>query len=236
MSNKGGQTLDIFRRGTEGSKTGVNVNAILEATPSHTDEPREVFIGFTPMQLHKTMLGSLIGRAAGAIGWSSDKPPPPNPTYHWAVIVGDYLHELSYDDGHYNTYENKNAKEYMKTKPFKLFPVGNTQFNDWAIWQAGEKAIAGPPMVPIYNVWNNNCQSFVIELLNLICGPDRTLVLTNQLKYRDGDKERAEKELEAATKEARDQARSKAEDLMNDETPLLNMDDLEKNDGVVPDA
>ena len=34
-------------------------------------------------------------------------------------------------------------------------------------------------MAPKYNVYNNNCQRFVIGLLNKICEPDRVKVITS---------------------------------------------------------
>ncbi|KAF7336492.1 DUF862-domain-containing protein [Mycena sanguinolenta] len=111
----------------------------------------------------------------GAVGMVA----PPNHTFHWGVIVGDYVHELSYDDHYFNTYENKLIKvirDKLHRDEYRLYPVGTTHFNDAAITEEGVKAIDAPYMLPRYHVRTNNCHKFVIELLNLICDPGRKKV------------------------------------------------------------
>jgi hypothetical protein len=62
---------------------------------------------------------------------------------------------------------------------YRLYPVGTTCFNDATIVEEGVKAIDEPHMLPLYEVRTNNCQKFVIELLNLICDPRRKKVTTS---------------------------------------------------------
>jgi hypothetical protein len=62
---------------------------------SRTEAPREVFIGCSPMEINKKLLGPFVditARAMSKVGITA----PPNLTFHWAV-VGDYVHELNYE-------------------------------------------------------------------------------------------------------------------------------------------
>lgn len=62
----------------------------------------------------------------------------PNPTYHWCVTVGDYLHQLqatSLDAG-WNYYQNDKMKRI--TGGWDFHEIGTTKFNDAAIVQACE--------------------------------------------------------------------------------------------------
>ncbi|KAJ7137903.1 hypothetical protein C8R44DRAFT_975861 [Mycena epipterygia] len=168
-----------------GQKVGHNVDVITNAAgvapASRTEAPREVFIACSPMEINKKVLGPLVdgvARVISAFGGTA----PPNLTFHWGVIVGDYVHELNYDDHYYNTYENKAVKvvhDRLHRDEYRLYPVGTTCFNDVAIVEEGVKAIDAPHMLPRYEVRTNNCQKFVIELLNLICDPGRKKVTTS---------------------------------------------------------
>jgi len=146
------------------------------------------------MEINKKFLGPFVDGAArvmSAVGFTA----PPNLTFHWAVIVGDYVHELNYDAHYYNTYENKAVKvvhDKLHRDEYRLYPVGTTCFNDAAIVEEGVKAIDAPHMLPLYEVRTNNCQKFVIELLNLICDPGRRKVTTS-FKW---DATRVQEELE----------------------------------------
>jgi hypothetical protein len=79
-------------------------------------------------------------------------------------------------------------------------------------------------MTPRYNVWDNNCQTFTINLLNLICGPNRTKVLTNQLQYKAGEDEAAAQKELKVVQEAKAEAEESAADIMESNTPLLNFE------------
>ncbi|KAF7356348.1 DUF862-domain-containing protein [Mycena venus] len=168
-----------------GEKVGHNIDVITTAAgvapASRTEAPREVFIACSPMEINKKFLGPLTDGVARVISLFGGVAPP-NLTFHWAVIVGDYVHELSYDDHYYNTYENKAVKvvhDRLHRDEYRLYPVGTTRFNDAAIVEEGVKAIDAPHMLPRYEVRTNNCHKFVIELLNLICDPGRTKVTTS---------------------------------------------------------
>jgi hypothetical protein len=75
----------------------------------------------------------------------------PDPTYHWAVVVGNYWHELNAGPGKsgdgelgslVNCYQNGQVGS-TKWNGFswsKFFVVGVTRYNDEAIRQAGKSA------------------------------------------------------------------------------------------------
>ncbi|KAF8210861.1 hypothetical protein K438DRAFT_1959076 [Mycena galopus ATCC 62051] len=173
--------LDIFQTLKHpaeyvGEKVGHNVDVITNAAgvapASRTEKPREI---------NKKLFGPLVDGVARVMS-SFGMTAPPNLTFHWGVIVGDYVHELSYDAHYYNTYENKAVKvvhDQLHRDEYRLYPVGTTRFNDAAIVEEGVKAIDAPHMLPRYDVRKNNCQNFVIELLNLICDPGRKKVMTS---------------------------------------------------------
>ena len=58
----------------------------------------------------------------------------PNPTHHWAVLVGDYIHELNADSSMNVVYQNYryDAGELWFSKE-----IGTTRFNDEALRVAG---------------------------------------------------------------------------------------------------
>jgi hypothetical protein len=62
----------------------------------------------------------------------------PNPTYHWCVTVGKYLHQLQATslDGGWNYYQNDQLKRI--TGGWDFHEIGTTKFNDAAILQAGK--------------------------------------------------------------------------------------------------
>lgn len=57
----------------------------------------------------------------------------PNPTYHWAICVGDWFHQLQAKNNK-NYYEND---KYSWTGGWKSVEVGITKYNDIAIASAG---------------------------------------------------------------------------------------------------
>lgn len=71
---------------------GAVPNVIPVAKPVHNGEPREVLVGWHPVAglagkwfADKTGLGKLITEKTHKY---------PDPTQHWAVLVGDYVHQL----------------------------------------------------------------------------------------------------------------------------------------------
>ncbi|KAJ7633615.1 hypothetical protein DFH06DRAFT_1437566 [Mycena polygramma] len=179
-----------------------NVNRITDGAPDINDNPRDVFIGYR-------MVGGAVAGWITTIGLGFFKRPnigrthlPPNPACHWCVTVGDHLHQLqatSLNHG-WNYYDNDRIEVFAGT--WALYKVGTTSFNDIAIKNA---AITCMDLMPeMYDVYDNNCQSFAIKLLDAICRAGRTKVHTSysltklQIAYLDAD------ELEAAEAEGRE--------------------------------
>ncbi|KLP14966.1 uncharacterized protein LW94_8335 [Fusarium fujikuroi] len=89
----------------------------------------------------------------------------PDPTQHWAVLVGDYAHQLWMDENFDVIYTN--AK--IERDEWRTFPVGETRFNDDALRRAGESVIHSiRERQPTYNLITNNCQTYVLQLLDAI--------------------------------------------------------------------
>ncbi|KAH7017013.1 hypothetical protein EDB80DRAFT_704021 [Ilyonectria destructans] len=89
----------------------------------------------------------------------------PDPTQHWAVLVGDYAHQLWMDENFDVIYTN----EKVNREEWHTFKVGETRFNDDAIRRAGESVIqAIRDKRPGYNLITNNCQTYALQLLDAI--------------------------------------------------------------------
>ncbi|KAK2053796.1 hypothetical protein LY76DRAFT_597530 [Colletotrichum caudatum] len=89
----------------------------------------------------------------------------PDPTQHWAVLVGDFAHQLWMDEDFHVVYTN----ERYKRDEWRTFTVGETRFNDDAIRRAGEYVIQSiRSRHPVYNLISNNCQTYVLELLDAV--------------------------------------------------------------------
>ncbi|KAI8271045.1 hypothetical protein K4K58_004047 [Colletotrichum sp. SAR11_239] len=89
----------------------------------------------------------------------------PDPTQHWAVLVGEYAHQLWMDEQFHVIYTN----EKVKREEWRTFPVGETRFNDDALRRAGESVIQSiRERQPTYNLITNNCQTYALELLDAI--------------------------------------------------------------------
>ncbi|KAK1762302.1 hypothetical protein QBC33DRAFT_552243 [Phialemonium atrogriseum] len=89
----------------------------------------------------------------------------PDPTQHWAVLVGDYCHELWMDEHLDVIYIN----EKVVREEWHTFEVGKTKFNDEALRQAGEMVIYNMrTKQPGYNIISNNCQNFATLMLDAI--------------------------------------------------------------------
>ncbi|KAF4946138.1 hypothetical protein FGADI_11416 [Fusarium gaditjirri] len=78
----------------------------------------------------------------------------PDPTQHWAVLVGDYAHQLWMDESFDVIYTN--AK--IERDEWRTFPVGETRFNDDALRRAGEYD---------FLAWPNKL-TYVLQLLDAI--------------------------------------------------------------------
>ncbi|KAF4450158.1 pppde peptidase protein [Fusarium austroafricanum] len=95
----------------------------------------------------------------------------PDPTQHWAVLVGDYAHQLwmlimLLKDENFDVIYT-NAK--IIREEWQTFSVGETRFNDDALRRAGESVIQSiREKQPAYNLITNNCQTYVLQLLDAI--------------------------------------------------------------------
>jgi hypothetical protein len=119
---------------------GKQENVIPPAAPSKSDAPREVLLGSHAVG---GMIAKLIGAvtsphvAVQPIFVSSN--PAPDPTHHWAILVGDYYHELGGDVDFKILYNNdKTSAQTFFGAWQKPIVIGKTTFNDEAIRQAGE--------------------------------------------------------------------------------------------------
>jgi hypothetical protein len=97
-------------------------------------ELRTVEIGWHPVAglggkwfAEKTGLGRMITEHVGGY---------PDPTQHWAVLVGDYVHELWMDEKLDVIYIN----EKLDRAEWHTYEVGKTRFTDEALRQAGQYA------------------------------------------------------------------------------------------------
>jgi hypothetical protein len=89
----------------------------------------------------------------------------PDPTQHWAVLVGDYVHQLWMDEKLDVIYFNERVTE----QEWHSYSVGSTTFNDQALLQAAEMTIYNMRNArPAYNLISNNCQNFALEMLKAI--------------------------------------------------------------------
>ncbi|KXT16667.1 hypothetical protein AC579_8044 [Pseudocercospora musae] len=126
-------------------------------------EPRTVELGWHPVAgatgkwfAEKTIIGKQITERIGKY---------PDPTQHWAVIVGDYVHQLWMDENLDVIYIN----EKLKREDWHIFEVGKTRFNDQALREASRMTIHNMrEKRPAYNLISNNCQNFATELLKAI--------------------------------------------------------------------
>ncbi|KAI0475258.1 hypothetical protein GGR56DRAFT_675405 [Xylariaceae sp. FL0804] len=142
---------------------GHKPNVVPEGDSNFTSEPRLVEIGWHPVGgfagkwfAEKTGLGKLIAEEVHRY---------PDPSQHWSVIVGGYVHELWMDEHLDVIYIN----EELKRDEWHTFEVGKTRFNDEALREAGEMTIYNMrEKRPAYNLISNNCQNFAVMMLDAI--------------------------------------------------------------------
>lgn len=114
-------------------------DVIPPAAPSHSRPPRPVIIGCHPISPVSGPLGVELERVVKQTG-----KPVLDPTYHWAVFVGDYYHQLNprgISGGlsfiHIQTgYQNGKVGDGRAEWSYQL-QVGYTKFNDAAVVDAG---------------------------------------------------------------------------------------------------
>jgi len=142
---------------------GPKPNAVPPGEAVIDEEPRLVEIGWHPVGglggkwfAEKTGLGKKITEKINKY---------PDPSQHWAVLVGDYAHELWMDEHLDVIYIN----EKIIRSEWHTFEVGKTRFNDEALRQAGEMVIHNMRATrPAYNIISNNCQNFAVSMLDAI--------------------------------------------------------------------
>ncbi|POS69328.1 hypothetical protein DHEL01_v212278 [Diaporthe helianthi] len=130
---------------------------------SISQEPRTVELGWHPVAgsagkwfAEQTRLGKLI---------TEEIHKSPDPTQHWACIVGDFVHELWMDEHFDIIYIN----ETFNRQEWHTFEVGKTRFSDQALAEAGEMAIFNMRKKrAAYNLLDNNCQNFALNFLDKI--------------------------------------------------------------------
>ncbi|KAJ8119331.1 hypothetical protein ONZ43_g3696 [Nemania bipapillata] len=106
---------------------GHQPNVIPPGEPGLVAESRIVVIGWHPVPgggwLAQTGLGQLISKKINNY---------PDPTQHWAILVGDYCHQLWMDENLDIIYTNGERAESEWT----VYEVGKTKLNDEALRQA----------------------------------------------------------------------------------------------------
>ncbi|KAK3899331.1 hypothetical protein C8A05DRAFT_18217 [Staphylotrichum tortipilum] len=142
---------------------GPKPNAIPPGEPLYTCPPRPVLIGWHPVA---GTAGKWFAERTRLGHWITEKVSRyPDPSQHWAVLVGDYCHELWMDERLDVIYNNGP----VAAETWRTFPVGETRLNDEALRRAGEDVIAQMrAKKPGYNLISNNCQNFALELLEAI--------------------------------------------------------------------
>ncbi|KAF3918208.1 hypothetical protein ABW20_dc0107156 [Dactylellina cionopaga] len=142
---------------------GHKPNVVPEGEADVAGPLRKVEIGWHPVAgfagkwlAEKTGLGKMITEKINNY---------PDPTQHWAVLVGDYCHELWMDEHLHVIYIN----EKINREEWTTFEVGQTRFNDQALRETGEMVIHNMREErPAYNLISNNCQNFAVNLLDVI--------------------------------------------------------------------
>ncbi|KAI1436775.1 hypothetical protein GGR50DRAFT_649664 [Xylaria sp. CBS 124048] len=138
---------------------GTQPNVIPPGEPGLITE-RPVSIGWHPVPggqfLSGTALGQLISRKIHNY---------PDPTQHWAILVGDYCHQLWMDENLDIIYINGERTQNEWT----TYEVGRSRLNDEALRHAGEMVIYNMrEKQKGYNLITNNCQNFALNMLNAI--------------------------------------------------------------------
>lgn len=132
---------------------GAQPNVVPEGEPVHDGDSRPVEVGWHPVGglagkwfANSTGLGKLITEKIHQY---------PDPTQHWAVLVGDYVHQLwmvsaCYERSHlsldvltHGVVQDENfhviyINEKVKREEWKTFSVGQTRFNDDALRRTGK--------------------------------------------------------------------------------------------------
>ncbi|KAI0404843.1 hypothetical protein F4802DRAFT_565657 [Xylaria palmicola] len=139
---------------------GHQPNAVPPGEPGVVAESRTVAIGWHPVPgggwIAETVLGKLISKEIHNY---------PDPTQHWAIVVGEYCHQLWMDENLDIIYTNGERAQHEWT----MYEIGKTRLNDEALRQAGEMVIYNMrEKQKGYNLITNNCQNFALNMLDAI--------------------------------------------------------------------
>ncbi|RDH30696.1 hypothetical protein BDQ94DRAFT_172772 [Aspergillus welwitschiae] len=108
-------------------------------------------------EVGKHSMNFLKANTALGIAFASNN--APDPTQHWGVLVGDYVHQLGLDNG-YNYYTNERYGNYAG---WTKYHIGVTRFNDIAIRNAGKNSIILFPALTIsFTSWHKSLLSKLI--------------------------------------------------------------------------
>ncbi|KAL2265681.1 hypothetical protein VTJ83DRAFT_6781 [Remersonia thermophila] len=142
---------------------GAKPNVVPLDIPRTDGAPRPVLIGWHPVA---GSAGRWLAERTRLGAWITEKVQSyPDPSQHWAVLVGDYCHELWMDEQLDVIYVNGRVDQ----ETWRTFPVGETRLNDEALKRAGEAVIAAMrAQRPGYHLINNNCQVFALRMLDAI--------------------------------------------------------------------
>ncbi|KAM7217301.1 hypothetical protein V8F06_007358 [Rhypophila decipiens] len=175
---------------------GKKPNVVPSGKPNIKGPYRPVYIGWHPVAgfagqwfAEKSGLGRKITEKINSY---------PDPTQHWAIIVGDYVHQLWMDEQLHVIYTN----EKVTDQEWRKFEVGKTSFNDEALRQAGEMVIYNMrEKRPAYNLISNNCQNFAVLMLEAIQAGARREFATTYAIYQRATGEGTVAELFDVTQE-----------------------------------
>ncbi|KAH6621347.1 hypothetical protein B0J18DRAFT_224357 [Chaetomium sp. MPI-SDFR-AT-0129] len=140
---------------------GHKPNVIPGGEPSTSSPARTVEVGWHPVG---GSAGKWFAEQTKLGTWITDQVHRyPDPSQHWAVLVGDYCHELWMDENLDIIYVNGK----INRSEWRTFRVGETRFNDEALRQAGEMVIYSMRQKKAaYNLISNNCQNFALLMLD----------------------------------------------------------------------
>lgn len=238
-----------------------NINRLPDGVANINDTLRTVKIGY------RSIGGAKVDAAVSALRFLftgsinvGDTKNAPNPLCHWCVIVGNYYHELQATDS-LNWYDNNTVGAL---DGWALYTVGETSFNDVAIKNAGMLYLlhrgcssiiyllthmrigfyAIDLMPEHYNIYNNNCQTFTVTLLDQICRAGRVRVTTsyatNQANYLPGmeaDAEDGKVEVAVPLNGVEHlQFLDNIQDIMDQNTPALKQEDVAKVEALVKEV
>ena len=110
-----------------------NSTVIHAGSASYSSSPRPVLLAC------RVVGGAFLGESLGVLEKAATNvlmpvtSMAPNPTHHWCVVVGAYLHQLQATSlrGGWNYYTNERVN--AETGGWRFFPIGETGLNDVAI-------------------------------------------------------------------------------------------------------